>query len=220
MISVVLVEPENGGNVGAVARVMKNFGFLKLVLVSPKCDHLAEESRNRAKHAQSVLKKARVRKSLKGFDSVIATTGKLGTDYNIPRSPVTPSQLADVMPRGNIALVFGREGTGLTNEEIAQCDFVLHIPTARYKTLNLSHAVAIVLYELSVIKSDLAHRYPVATEKEKKLLLKEVDKVIGRTKFATREKKETQRTVWKRVLGKSFLTKREAYALFGFFRKL
>jgi TrmH family RNA methyltransferase len=220
MISVVLVEPENAGNVGAVARVSKNFGFSRLVLVNPKCDCLSEEARNRAKHAQDVLKGAKKVKSIRGFDSVIATTAKLGTDYNIRRSPVTPKQLADAMPRGNIALVFGREGSGLTNEEISECDFVVHIPSSRYQTFNISHAVAIVLYELHMVKSDIANRYRVATEKEKGLLLKEVEKTIKSMKFASKEKRETQRTVWKRVLNKSFLTRREAYALFGFFRKL
>jgi tRNA C32,U32 (ribose-2'-O)-methylase TrmJ len=86
--------------------------------------------------------------------------------------------------------------------------------------LNISHAVAVVLYELSLVKNRIMDRYKIATEKEKRLLLEEVEGVIDKMKFATKEKKETQRTVWKKVLSKSFLTRREAYSLFGFFRKL
>ena len=73
MISVVLIEPGKSGNVGAIARAMKNFCFNELVLVNPKCNHLSQTSRNRAKHANDVLKKAKIRKLqyLKKFDSSI-----------------------------------------------------------------------------------------------------------------------------------------------------
>jgi len=130
MISIVLIEPENPGNIGAITRVMANFGFESLFLVNPKCDHLSQEAKNRAKHAQEVLNNAKTIKNLNKFDYLIATTAQIGTDYNLPRSPIKPEQLAKILPeKGNIALVFGREGIGLTNEEINKADFVVTIPT-------------------------------------------------------------------------------------------
>ena len=60
MISIILVEPKNSGNVGAIARAMANFGFDSLVLVNPRCNHLSQTARNRAKWAQKVLQKAKV----------------------------------------------------------------------------------------------------------------------------------------------------------------
>jgi len=60
MISIILVEPKNSGNVGAIARTMANFGFSKLILVNPKCNHLSQTARNRAKWGNSVLKKAKI----------------------------------------------------------------------------------------------------------------------------------------------------------------
>ena len=116
MISVILMEPRNSGNVGAVARVMKNFGFSKLVLVNSKCNPLSETARKRAKHAQEVLKKARKRKKLPKLDYLIGTTAVTGTDYNIPRNPVNPVQLCDLLfqrkniLKKNIGILFGREG--------------------------------------------------------------------------------------------------------------
>ncbi len=219
MISIILVEPEHPGNVGAVARVMKNFGFNDLILVNPKCDPCCEEARNRAKWANVVLKKAKTRKKMpKDFDYLIGTTARLGTDYNIPRSPLTPEQLVEKISNRKTGILFGPESTGLRNEEIELCDFTVTIPTKKaYSSLNLSHSVAIILYKLSRIK---LKNFPAATGKEKKILLDYIEKSIEKMDFSTKEKKETQRTVWKKVIGKAMLTKREAFALMGFFRKI
>ena len=72
MITIILMEPEKSGNVGAVARAMTNFGFEKLVIINPKCKPLDDEAMRRAKHAQQILKKAKIAKKdiLKKFDVV------------------------------------------------------------------------------------------------------------------------------------------------------
>ena len=226
MISIVLVEPEHSGNIGAVARVMKNFGFSKLVLINPKCNHLDGDSLRRSKHATNVLKKAEVGKKalLRKYDYLIATTARIGTDYNIPRSPVVTEDLYSMMnKKSNIAILFGRESNGLTNAEVRKCDFSVTIPAStKYSTLNLSHAVTIVLYELfkQSKKKKSYEQHALATAKEKEIALKLIDEVLKRTDFATKEKRDTQRKVWKRVLGKAQLTKREAFAVIGFFRKI
>jgi TrmH family RNA methyltransferase len=218
MISIVLVEPRNSGNVGAIARAMANFGFENLVLVNPKCNHLSQTARNRAKWAQKVLRKAKVVKKIPKFDTLAATTAKIGTDYNIPRSPITPAQLSSIC-KGNVGIVFGRENTGLTNDEILSCDFVVSIPASKkYPVLNLSHSVAVILYEMSK-ESHIGHITP-ASKSEKEQIMKMLKKAMNKMDFATKEKKKTQIKVWKRMIGKSFLTKREAYALMGFLKKL
>ncbi len=227
MISIILISPEHEGNVGAVARVMKNFGFGKLFVVNPKCDPTGNMALARSKHAKDILLKAKVgdEKLLKKFDYIIGTTARLGSDYNIPRSPVTPEQLANkiVGKRKKFALLFGREGSGLTNEEIKMCDFIVTIPTSpKYPVMNLSQSVSVVLYELfkhQNKKKIAQHIIPISAA-EKKQILKMVDKVLTKMPFRTEDKKETQRVTWKRLLGKSMLTKREAYAIMGFLRKL
>ena len=230
MISIILIESENPGNIGAVARAMMNFGLKELVLANPKANPLDQESRNRAKHAQIVLRKAKVVDItfLKTFDYLVATTGTLGTDYNISRSPLHPEQLAEKLSSINtaktkIGIVFGRESTGLSNKEIALCDFVVTIPTTKsYPILNLATSVAIICYELfktSRQKKVSSHYHP-STKKEKEVIMKRIDHILGQMSFATKEKKETQRKIWKRILGKSFLTRREAFALIGFLKKL
>lgn len=224
MISIILIEPEWASNVGAVARVMGNFGFKDLVIVNPECKIDDIEALKRAKHAVNILKKAKIVNfsHLKKFDYLIATTSKLGTDYNISRTPLTPEQLSKKLPKNKkIGIVFGREGEGLHNDEIKECDFVVAIPSSKkYPALNISHAVAVILYELSKSNKDRIGNFTAISKKEKDNLLKLINEVIDSLQFSTKEKKETQRLIWKRILGKSFLSKREAFALFGFFRKI
>jgi TrmH family RNA methyltransferase len=229
MISVVLVEPEHPGNIGAVARVMKNFGFSKLVLINPKCNHLLPECRNRAKHAQSVLEKATVFKKLSVLDKYdyrIATTGKLGDDYNIRRTPLTSYELAKKISKQNLskrklALVFGRESCGLTNEEISKMDYIVNIPTSKYSALNLSHAVSIILYDrFQHLNPEIKDKkFTPISRKEINVLSDIINKVLRKHDYLTEEKRETQKKVWKHILTKSMLTRRESFALMGFFRK-
>ena len=225
MITVVLVEPENPGNIGAIARSMKNFDFNSLVLISPKTDHLCEEAKNRAKHAQEVLEKARVagKEILEEFDYVIGTTSKIGKDYNMRRCPVNPEELASqVDVSKKIALLIGREGHGLYNDEIEKCDFVVAIPSSKeYPALNISHAVTIIIYELYKISGNkkIDEHIDSIGKEEKEQIEKMINAILDDMEFRTPEEKETQRILWKRLIGKSFMTNREAMALMGFLRK-
>lgn len=227
MISIILLEIENPGNLGAIARVMANFDCSDLVLVNPQCKPLDEAARCRAKHAQKILENAMVTDAevLKTFDCLIGTTAKLGSDYNVPRSPTLPDELPAMIAgkKTKIGLLIGREGIGLTTEELKKCDFVVTIPTSsKYPTLNVSHAVAVLLYELFKERGKLTlqRKFIPAGQKEKEHLLKKVDALLEKLSFVGDEKRETQRIVWKKLVGKAFLTRREAFALFGLFKKV
>ncbi|HIH05100.1 TPA: RNA methyltransferase [Candidatus Woesearchaeota archaeon] len=227
MTTVVLIEPEKEENIGRVARVMKNFGFTKLLLISPKCSHLGTKAMALASHADDVLKKAKVggKDALEGFDCLVGTTAILGTDSNVLRSPLLPREAAPLLAKKkrSIALLFGRESSGLNNEELRQCDLLVTIPTVRnYSTMNLSQAVGIVLYEVFVAsgREHAASHIRFARRKDKDILLRQVYSALDPMDFHTPGKKEAQRRVWKRIIGKSFLTKKEFMALMGFFKKI
>jgi tRNA/rRNA methyltransferase len=227
MIQIVFVEPENPGNIGALARVMKNFGFNKLILINPKCDYLAQDARNRAKHANDVLEKAKIIKSIKDLkaDCIVGTTAKLGTDYNVPRIPLSPKQFAEsvVNLKNDVALLIGRESQGLLNNEIALCDFIVNIPSSKqYPTLNAVSAATVLLYELFIAfnKKDIHSKFRAASEADKAQIMKLLDISLSKMDFATEEKKNTQRKVWKKLISKSFMTGREAFALMGFLKKI
>lgn len=224
-ITIIGLELAKPGNIGAAARVMQNFGFDNLVLINPKCDYLSKEAVDRATHAKNILLNAEKMNSLqeakKRFDTLVATTARTGNDYNIQRTPLTPEQFSKMINNlGNVAIVLGREDHGLSNEEVAICDFIVTIPAIN-KTMNVSHALAIILYELFK-SSEESKRSEVklASGKEKEALLKLISNSLNKMEFSTKEKKETQIKLWKRIVGKSMLTKREAFGLCGFFRKL
>jgi TrmH family RNA methyltransferase len=222
MFTIVLVRPQHPGNVGAVARAMANFDMDRLIIIGSECDHLDQQARNRAKHAQHILDNAQCadRAILKTFDYVIGTTAQTGTDFNIARSPVELRAAAESVNRdANVAIVFGSEGTGLTNEELALCDYSITIQSSKkYGTLNLSHSVAIVLYEL--FRAEATVRHEPASLQDTKTIQRFFSQVLDGLAFTTPEKKETQKKVWHKIMAKAMLTKREAFAVLGFLRKL
>lgn len=232
MISFILISPENPGNSGAVLRSMKNFDFSSLMLIDPKFDLHNDDFRNRAKWANDLVKKVKVRKYdlkklRKDFDYLIATTAKLGRDYNILRSPINPEQLAEKLSKldkkTKIGIIIGRESSGLNNEEIKICDFTVTIPTSKkYGTMNMSHAATIIMYEIfkQQNKENITSHIMPITEKEKEHLIKILEESMKKMNFTTEEKKNTQRVLWKKIIGRSFLSKREAFALMGFLKKI
>jgi len=227
-IHVVLIEPNHSGNIGAIARAMANFGFEKLIIVSPRCQ-IDDEARNRAKHAQKILSRAKIvndfYSAVKRMNVIIGTTGIIGNDYNLIRSPILAADISKriLETNGEIALVFGREDIGLYNEELKKCDFTVTIPTdKKYPVMNLSHAVSVLLYEIySKKNSDLIKdKHKQMNPREKHELLKVVNSLIEQTRFRTEDEKTTQKLIWKKYVGKAMLTKREAYGLIGFLKKL
>ncbi len=228
MVSIILVEPEHPGNVGAIARIMKNFGIEDLILVNPQCDPQSPEAQGRAMHGKDILAKAKTIHTLeeckKYCSTLISTTAKIGKDPHLIREAIPLHQMMQtIKEKKNVGIIFGREGSGLTNEEIKQCDFTITIPaTKTYPTLNVSHAVGIVCYEYFTTQNkehQASHIIP-ATPKEKERVLLMLEECLSILPFKFEKKRETQRRVWKRLVGKSFLTKQEAFTLFGFFKRI
>ncbi len=157
----VLVNPAFSGNIGAVCRGMLNFGFDKLRVIGHD-GNWDDETRNRAKHAQSVLNNAEIHDDWKScmddISLVIGTSGKreLGSKIQF-RHFLTPNELIENFHglTGKVAIVFGPEGIGLLQEELRQCDLLLTIPSWEgYPILNLSHAVTVVAYSMHVKLSE------------------------------------------------------------------
>lgn len=151
-LAVVLVEPAGPLNVGSVARLCANFDVQELRLVAPRCDPLGEEARRMAVHGVAHLERARVfprlEAALADCHRVVATSGR-GEGEPLPLLGAIPALtwLADGPPDRLVALVFGREDRGLSNDELLQAGCLLHLDTATpYRSLNLSHAVALALH--------------------------------------------------------------------------
>jgi len=227
MVTVILNEPEVPGNFGAICRVMKNFGFLDLVVVNPKFDINCSEAKIRSKHAIDVLKKTKVFDNLEflvKYSFLIGTTAITGNDYNIKRSPIFLRDFKKYLQKNNIlnkktAILFGSEGCGLSNEILDLCDFVLTIETDNlYETLNLSHSVGIILYELSDLKKN--SKVELASRLEKDLLKKEMINLIDVLYCELESKKKVLKNITDKIFGKSIITKREAFGYMGFLKKI
>lgn len=220
-LTIILMEPETSGNIGAIARVMKNFDLTKLILINPKCEHLNKEALDRATHAKDILKNAKVLMQFEElkYPFLIGTTSILGNDYNITRDCLNVSDL--ILPK-NSALILGRESSGLTNEELNKCDVIITIPSSnKYPALNISHAASIIFYELykKYGKNKTNTHIAFASNQERSIINNYISDIID--KFGWEKgRKYKNKEIWKKILGKSFLTRREAFALCGFFKKL
>lgn len=226
MISIVLIEPEVSENVGFVARSMKNFDLRDLILINPRCD--LDKANKTATHAKDILNKAKVKdfSYLNNFDYLIGTTAVLGTDNNIPRNPINPEDLSKriskLYKKTKVGILIGREGSGLSNKEINMCNIIVTIPASKkYPTMNISHAAIILFYELFKTRKEKSDSHiNFATKKELQVITKLLNKTLDTIKFETKEKKDTQKKVWKKIFGKATLTKKEAFSVMGFLRKL
>jgi tRNA/rRNA methyltransferase len=164
-VRVVLVAPRNPLNIGAVARAMSNFGFTDLRLVNPY-DVAFQEARS-AVRAQYILENARVfptiPEAVADATLVVGSTALGHRDLHAPlyRLEAAGSLVHQHVPSGPVALLFGSEKFGLSNEDMSYCHWLLRIPTrSEHGSMNLGQAVAICLYELRRDADAAAERYP------------------------------------------------------------
>ena len=226
-LRVVLVEPMYEGNVGSVARVMKNFGFHDLVLVNP-C-RIEDFGSAMASHARDVLQMSRTVSSLadalKGSNLVVGTTGKrleeaqhhLRLHLRVPC--LTPAELSDKLrgKDGEVALLLGREDCGLNSAELSVCDMVVSIPTsAEYPVMNISHAAAILFYELSAAAGDSVE----LASRESLLLLQDRSRSLLKEACYPRHKVNYTLLMLRRIFGRAELTEREARTLLGIIKNI
>ncbi|MBW0146006.1 tRNA (cytosine(32)/uridine(32)-2'-O)-methyltransferase TrmJ [Marinobacter arenosus] len=152
-IRIVLVETSHSGNIGAVARAMKNMGLGNLWLVNPN-SFPDEASYARSSGASDVLDRANVVSSLdEALADCVLVMGTSARGRKVPWPVIAPPEAAvaasENAANGPVALVFGRENHGLSNEELQRCHYHIHIPSnPDYSSLNLAMAVQVMCYEL------------------------------------------------------------------------
>jgi len=152
-VSVVLVNTSHPGNIGATARAMKNMGLHKLVLVNP-LEFPSGVAVGRAASALDILEQARVVTSLEeALEECKLVIGASARSRSIPWPMLNPQQMAEKVaaeaPQHPVALVLGREDSGLNNEELQLCHYHVQIPTApKYSSLNLAAAAMVLVYEI------------------------------------------------------------------------
>jgi len=155
-LTVVLNKPKHPGNIGSVARCAKNMGISSIIVINP-LNAAREKIEQLSTHfALDVVEKIqyldRLDQALPPFQYVVGTTGRSG-DTSLKRSMMYPRKMAKeivgISQNNKVALVFGPEDRGLTNKELTYCDLLVKIPTSDdLRSINLSHAVMIICYEI------------------------------------------------------------------------
>jgi len=206
----ILVEPESPGNIGSAARALKTCGFKNLILVNP-CDQTDVEARKMAHRSIDIIENAPIYSSFK--DAVSSMTIAAGTtmrkrDFKFPF--YRPEELADkLLPaalENPTAIVFGRERTGLTNEELLQCHVHSTIPTAvQNPALNLAQAVMIYAHTffLKLHKEQFQYTYEPASQNELEIFYDHLIKSLQQVNFKPRDGMPEFITRFRRIISRT-----------------
>ena len=235
-IVVALVEPQYETNVGYVARIMKNFGYNQLYVINPSFDK--EKAAIFATHGKDILASSKIStldELRRKFDVLVGTTALPAySRLNIFRNSITVVRLSEIIKdvgvEKDFCIVLGRESSGLNNRECEMCDLIVTIDTkTNYKTMNISHALAILLYEISKSLPELILRddkkmmttrrsNTFATKQEIDLLINYV-KEVATTCGYDEHKQPMLDSAVQRILARAIPTSKEVMLLVSLFRK-
>lgn len=228
-IRIVLIETSHPGNIGAVARAMKNMSLNKLYLVNPKIFPNVEATA-RSAGADDLLANAVVTNSLddalKGCNVVIGTSARL---RNIaiplldPKTAATKINNYLLNDKNEIAILFGRENNGLNNEELLRCNYHINIPTnTDFSSLNLAAAVQIIAYEIKmacdnkiIIDKKINDDFALASADEIELFYQHLEKVLTEIKFLNPKRSTKLMLKLRRLFNRAQLEKLEINILRG-----
>ena len=198
----VLVKPQLGENIGACARSMKNFGFEKLRLVSPKFSFPNHKTKVTSVGAYNIIENAKVynntEDSISEFDIVISLSAR---KRDINKKHITMDDFKKILQKKNntsFGFMFGPEASGLSNKDLSLSNFILQIPTSKnFKSLNLSHSFTIVCYEIFKLLNKKmfnknGKKLKVSSKSKVSLLIKYLKRLLDEKNFfSPKEKKQS-----------------------------
>lgn len=229
-ISIVLVESQGAGNIGSVCRAMMNFGFSDLRLVNPAVDHRSEEARRMAMKAGGLLTSARIfgtlTEALADCHYSLATTRRLGKyrrDYFLPDQAA--EKFLPYASEGRVALVFGREDSGLSTSDLLICQGFISIPTRdALPSMNLAQAVSLCLYEMEKAQRQADGRVPKrkkpATGERLAGMYRHMCRTLLSIGYLDRHNPEHILQNYRRIFGRAGLDDREVGLLHALFSRI
>jgi TrmH family RNA methyltransferase len=225
----VLVGTQHGGNVGSAARALKNLGFRRLELVRPECDPTGEDARKMAVDARDVLEQARIHddldRALGGATTVVATTRRLGKHRQPHHAlhAVADRLIARARAGGELAFLFGREDSGLTDQELDRATDLVYLPSSTaYPSFNLSQAVLLVGYQLLLASGAPEHEPPEvrpAGHAEREAMYRHLERAFVAIGFLSRDTQDVIMRRFRRALGRAEMTREEVKMLRGVARQ-
>jgi len=226
-VSIILKGPKYPGNIGSTARCAKNMGIGKMIVVG-RDGFEREAILQMATHeARDVVEAIRycdtLEEALAGFTWVVGTTARRGSGRGPAVSPRRMAEsLAGLSQENEIALLFGPEDTGLSNDDLRFCQTVVTIPTAGFKSLNLSHAAMIVCYELFVARTaeDLPAAPKLAGVRELEAMYAKLKEVLLAIGFFLPENPDYWMMHIRRFFARTTLQAREVKIIRGICRQI
>ena len=233
---VVLVKPHFAGNLGSVARAMRNFGLTDLVLVAPYTFPDNPEARRLATHGEGILDTTRIVPDIGDAvaDCVLTLATSALTAGVVRRGMIgTPAELmprlAEAAGQGPVAIVFGPEPHGLSNEEIGRCHGMVHIPVdPEYPALNLAQAATVCLYEyrrawsarVNAGRDEPAPGPLVAPHADQERMFEHLREGLRAVGFLFGERQDTLMHAMRQLVGRAMPTPAEVRMLHGLARQL
>ena len=227
----ILINPQLGENIGSCARALKNFGFSNLNIVSPRDPWPNTKARMTSVGAYNIIKSAKiynnVEDAVKKFDLIFATTARKRDVNKKHISIINFIKLLSKYKKSNIGIMFGPEASGLSNHDLSLSNFIIQIPTSSMLTsLNLSHAVIVICYEiyrslnLSKFRKEKVLS-KLASKSSIKNLIKFLEKILDSKKFfKPPEKKKSMILNINNIFGRFELSEKEIRILFSIFSSI
>ena len=230
-LKVVLVEPNGPLNVGSVARLCANFEVDELRIVSPKCEIFSSEAKKMAVKGLEYLDKCKIFKNIEqaifDCDLVLASCGRIETckDSSFESPEDILKWISSFSQINNLAVLFGREDRGLTNSELLLAQKIFNIPTSHnYPSLNLSHAVSIILYELNKASNNKLKKklknFNLASSNEIYESFLQIEEMLIRTGFLQKHTSLAKLTKFKKYILRAKTTSHEINILRGIIRQI
>ena len=225
-ISIVLIETQSAGNIGSVARAMKNMGLHHLILVNPLTE-LTQESFSMACGADDILSQAQrfdsIREALSPFSLSVGTSSRLVHWIpNVLRPSELAARLTESSEKQKIALIFGPERTGLTNEHLQHCQWLVTIPSnPDFESMNLAHAVAIVAYEICqcCTRPPLGRPLEMARLEQVEGFFEALEKCLQEIGFLNEQNPQQVMSTVRQILSRATLEERDVQILRGILRQ-
>ena len=230
-LKIILVEPSGPINVGSIARLCSNFEVDQLRIVSPKCNIFSLETRKMALKGIKFINECKVYECLKDSisdcDLVLATCGRIdyGKESNQDSLENISKWIRNFKKVKNLAIIFGREDRGLTNKELLMANKVFTIKTSKdFPSLNLSHAVSIVLYEFfkdtNIENKNQNRDLNLATSKQIESSFLEIEELLLKTGYILPHTQNAKISKFKKYIHRSETSKHELDTLRGIIHQI
>jgi len=226
-ISMVLVQPRYSENIGAAARAMRNMGFRQLVVVNPQNFDLSKALKLATHFASDIIENSRfypeLKDALSSFNYVVGTTARLGGQRQVVSTPSTLARrLIPISEKNRIAIIFGPEDKGLSNEEIRFCHALVNIPTTQFSSLNLAQAVMIMCYEIFIAGEETREEFTprMASRHELDGMYEQLKDILVRISYINSENPDYWLNHFRRFFNRLELKAKEVNIIRGLCRQV